>query len=94
MASAVCVGAVLLTGCGQKGNLYLPTEAASQGRASLPGSVVNTSSQTAQSTLRALTPRTATSAPVLEAQRDLPTDPSVDKSAKPSADRPTTLPSR
>jgi predicted small lipoprotein YifL len=94
VASTVCVGVMLLTGCGQKGNLYIPIETASHGRASLPGSVANTASQTAQSMLRSLKPQSVASASVVEVQRELPTDPSADKNTDPSANHSSILPPR
>lgn len=52
----VAASALILCGCGQKGSLYLPTEPAAAGRATLPQSLIPSFPASAASAASAPTP--------------------------------------
>lgn len=54
----------LLTACGQKGPLYMPTEPAAAGRATLPQTLQPAPSTAVEPASAPIPPRTGTAAPV------------------------------
>ena len=61
----VAASAVLLSACGQKGPLFLPSGAAAQGRATLPETLIpSPSTAVAPATSASSVPPTGTASPV------------------------------